>query len=339
MARPTPRGAPDTALSRRDLMRLQPARREPSGGHYVRIHRLAMACRFEVTFSGEHAAWVPAALQALGEAERVEAALTVFRPSSEVVRLNAEAADREVKASEDLFALLMRCRALHADTGGAFDVTTMPLSRAWGFLERRPARPTGEALAEARRAVGMDRVALDAERRGVRFLSRGMALNFGSIGKGVAVQAVADALAALDAGDALVSAGGSSVAAVGPRRWPVDVVARAAGRTIARLRLKGAALATSGAGEQFLDVDGVRRGHVIDPRTGWPAAGVLSASVVTDDAADADALATACFVGGEAVARACAAARPRTLVILAPATGDGRTLVLGSHPSVNVEAL
>jgi thiamine biosynthesis lipoprotein len=296
-----------------------------------------MACRFEVTLSDEEASLVPAALEALGEAERVEATLTVFRPSSEVMRLNADAHAREVIASDDLFGLLERCRALHADTGGAFDPTTLPLSRAWGFLDRRPARPSDEALAAARRAVGMDRVALDPGCRGVRFLAPGMALNFGSIGKGYAVQRIADALAARGAADALVSAGGSSVAAVGPRRWPVDVVARAAGRTIARLLVRQAALGTSGAGEQFLDVDGVRRAHVIDPRSGWPAAGVLSASVVTDDAADADALATACFVGGVDVARL-VAARPRTLVILAPDEAGAPSVVIGSHPSVIVEA-
>jgi thiamine biosynthesis lipoprotein len=134
-----------------------------------------------------------------------------------------------------------------------------------------------------------------------------------------------------------VSAGGSSVAAVGPRRWPVDIVARGAGRTIARLGLRQAALGTSGAGEQFLDVDGVRRAHVIDPRSGWPAAGMLSASVITDDAADADALATACLVGGEGVARL-VASRPRTLVILAPDGPGASPLVIGSHPSVIVEA-
>jgi thiamine biosynthesis lipoprotein len=294
-----------------------------------------MACRFEITLSDEHAARVPAALAALAEADRLEAALTIFRPTSEVMRLNAAAHAADAIVSDELFALLDRCRALHAETGGAFDVTSLPLSRAWGFLARRPARPSDDVLAEARRAVGMERVALDPGRRAVRFLGPGMAVNFGSIGKGYAVQRIAGALTALGAGDALVSAGGSSIAAVGSRRWPVDVVARAAGRTIARVGLRRAALGTSGAGEQFVDVDGVCRAHVIDPRTGWPVAGVLSASVVTDDAADADALATACFVGGEPVARM-VAARSRTLVILAPE--DGRTLVLGSHPSVIVEA-
>jgi thiamine biosynthesis lipoprotein len=294
-----------------------------------------MACRFEVTLSGERASAVPQAVDALGEAERIESALTVFR-SSAVTRLNSNAADGPVVVDDELFALIERCRMLHEQTEGAFDITTTTLSRAWGFLDRRPLRPAAPALDAARAAVGLERVALDATERSVSFLAPGMALNFGAIGKGYAVARIAAQLASRGTDDALVSAGGSSVAAIGPRRWPVHIVSRAAGRVVARVRLKDAALGTSGAGEQFIDIDGIRHGHVIDPRTAWPARGVLSASVIADDAADADALATACFVGGEAIARACTA-HPRRLVVLVPEAGPA--LVIGHHPSVAVEAL
>ena len=325
------------SFTRRDLFRLPPPRHASPQGHWVRVHRQAMACRFEVTLSEERAGDVAAAVDALGEAERLESALTVFRPSSAVMRLNQAAAVRPVVVDDELFALLERCRSLHDETDGAFDVTTTPLSRAWGFLDRRPARPSAEALGAARAVVGLSRVALDPDERTVRFVAHGMALNFGAIGKGYAVARIAARLASHGARDALVSAGGSSVAAIGPRRWPVDVVSRTAGRAVARLSLSQAALGTSGAGEQFVEIDGVRHGHVIDPRTGWPARGVLSASVIADDAADADALATACYVGGEPVARRCAEGHSRRLVILVPESGA--SLVIGGHPSVTVEVL
>lgn len=325
-------------LSRRDLLRLKPPAVPDTGDHWLRVHRAAMACRFEITLSSERAADVPAALDALAEAGRLEAALTVFRPSSDVMQVNRTAGDAPAPVGDELFALLTTCRRLHDETGGAFDVTTTPLSRAWGFLDRRPARPSDEALAAALAAVGMTRVALDAEARTVRFLAAGMALNFGSIGKGFAVARIADALRARGATDALVSAGGSSVAAVGRRRWSVDVVSRASARCVARLALRGAALATSGAGEQFVGVDGTRRGHVLDPRTGWPAAGILSASAVADDAAEADALATAFFVGGLELARAYCDTHPRTMALIVP-EGAETAVVIGTHPSVIVEEL
>ena len=104
------------------------------------------------------------------------------------------------------------------------------------------------------------------------------------------------------------------------------------------LRLRNAALGTSGAGEQFIEVNGSRYGHVIDPRTGWPAAGVLSASVVTADAATADALATAFFVGGLDLARKYCDSHPGTLALITPDDGSNRPLVVGRYMGAVVDA-
>jgi thiamine biosynthesis lipoprotein len=139
---------------------------------------------------------------------------------------------------------------------------------------------------------------------------------------------------------ALVSAAGSSVLAVGGRDsgWVVDVRSRQVQRArLARLTLRDCALATSGAGEQFVEVEGRRYGHVIDPRTGWPAAGLVSVSVVTDDAARADALSTAFLVGGLETARAYCAKHPRTLALLTRDDGSERPQVLGEHPGARLE--
>jgi len=99
----------------------------------------------------------------------------------------------------------------------------------------------------------------------------------------------------------IYSAGDSSIEAVGAPRggWPIALRGHDTG---ARLWLRQGALATSGAGEQGFEHNGVRLGHVLDPRTGWPARGVSRVTVVASDAADADALATAFFVGGPALA-------------------------------------
>jgi thiamine biosynthesis lipoprotein len=88
------------------------------------------------------------------------------------------------------------------------------------------------------------------------------------------------------------------------------------------LQLRDGALGTSGAAEQYVEIDGTRYGHVLDPRTGWPASGVLSASVVTRDAASADALSTAFLVGGAGLAERYCAAHSDTLVMLTPDESD-----------------
>jgi thiamine biosynthesis lipoprotein len=281
---------------------------------------------------------VAAARDALHEADRIESALTVFR-DSDLVHVNRSAGDGPVAISPELFALLARCRDLHADTGGAFDITSTPLSRAWGFLARAPQVPSPDALDSARARVGME--AIDLRDGTVQFVRTPRELNLGSIGKGYAVQCIADALAARGVRHALISAGTSSVVALGGRGegWPIDICSRQlGGARLARLHLRNGALGTSGAGEQFVDADGRRYGHVLDPRTGWPAAGVVSASVVHADGATADALATACLVGGLDLACAYCAAHPDTLVLITPAGGQ-RPVQFGAFPGALVEDL
>jgi thiamine biosynthesis lipoprotein len=153
-------------------------------------------------------------------------------------------------------------------------------------------------------------------------------------------------------GHALVSAGGSSVLALGGRGrgWPVDVSSPAAGadaaaagdrarrsKRLARVHLRDGALGTSGVGEQFIMADGMRYSHVIDPRTGSPSRGVLSATVVTADAADADALSTAFLIGGEELARRYCESHPGTLVLLMPDEGAGGLRSFGGFAGAHVE--
>jgi thiamine biosynthesis lipoprotein len=294
-----------------------------------------MACRFEVTLSGEDVDSVGHAQLALAEAARLEARLSVFRDDSELSLLNRGAGGRPMPVSRELFGLLRRCRELHAATDGAFDITTTPLSRCWGFLKRQGRIPDRDALDAARRRVGMPHVILETPSRTVSFDRAGVELNLGSIGKGYAVDRVAALLRRRGVGHALISAGGSSVRALGGRAaWTIDLTSRRTPGRIARLRLRRGALATSGAGEQYVDTAGTRYGHVLDPRTGWPAQGLLSVSVAAADAATADALATAFLVGGEDLARRYCATHPDTLAILTSDRPAARAIVVGSHPGV-----
>jgi FAD:protein FMN transferase len=338
-------------IRRRDLLLGRPRRaageipseaasQTPSTDYWIRVHRQAMACRFEITLSGEDAGHVAAAREALGEVDRLEDALTVFRETSDLVRVNREASLGATAVDGDLFALLLACARLHQETEGAFDVTTTPLSRTWGFLTRQGRLPSPEEIASARARVGMDAVELIAERRTVRFLRPGLELNLGSIGKGHALARVGDRLRGRGVIHALASAAGSSVLALGGREggWVIDVRSpQIRGRRLARLTLRDCSLGTSGAGEQFVEVAGRRYGHVLDPRTGWPAAGLVSVSVVADDAARADALSTAFLVGGLSLAEHYCASHPRTLALVTE-DGSERPRVLGGHPGATLEA-
>jgi thiamine biosynthesis lipoprotein len=327
-------------ISRRALFTLDFDRPRPvSDPGWLRVHRTAMACRVEVTLAPEDAAHVGAAGEALNEADRVEALLTVFRDSSELSRINREAAGGCEGVDDEVLALLQRCAQLHAETDGAFDVTSTPLSRCWGFLHRDARVPSDADLDRARASVGMSRVALDGESGSVRFDSDGMELNLNAIGKGYALDRMARVLRAHGVDRALLSAGSSSILAVGAPRggWPVDLRSPLVPRRIARVQLRDGALGTSGAGEQFVIADGTRYGHVIDPRTGWPARGVLSASVITRDAAAADALSTAFLVGGSALAERYCERHPDTLALLTLDDGTGHAHAYGRYAGAIVE--
>lgn len=304
---------------------------------WLRLHRAAMACRFEVLLSGEDRRHTAAGHAALAEADRLDAAWSLFRDDSALSTLNRDAATGAVAVDAELFALLAHAQELWRRTGGAFDITTTPLSRCWGFVSRDGRVPDAAAIDAARACVGLQHVTLDAHARTVRFAAPGVAINLGAIGKGAAVDAIAAHLGRHGVRHALVSAAGSSARAIGGRDggFTVDLTSPLVDRPLARLRLRRGALGTSGVGVQAIVADGRRFGHVIDPRTGWPAEGVLSATVVTADAATADALSTAMLIGGAPLAARYCAAHPDTLVLLT--TDDRRTVRFGASRAALVE--
>ena len=325
-------------VPRRRFLAPAPAAPIADEAYWIKLQRRAMACRFEITLDSRDAAFVPVAQEALTLVDDIEAQLTVFRDTSELVHLNRHAAIEPVPCDRTLFGLLTRCASLSAATDEAFDITTTPLSRCWGFLRRSGRLPADSEIAAARACVGMRHVTLDPAAMTVRFAQPGVELNLGAVGKGYALDRIAVTLRRAGVGRALLSAGQSSLLAIGgpDRGWPIDIVSPRRDAPIARVWLRDAALGTSGAGEQFVVVDGRRYGHVLDPRTGWPAEGMLSATVACASAADADALSTACLVAGPALAEGYCRAHPGVLALVTPDVEPSTTFVFGSHSGAEV---
>ncbi len=344
LARSPGPGQPDRTkerLATRRAFLTGAARREPPGDSWIRVYRRAMACRFEIMLDSQDAAMVPAARDALNGIDRLENALSVFKESSAISDLNRRAADDAVPVDADLFDLLRHCGDLHRATEGAFDITSTPLSRCWGFLQREGRLPAPATLEAARSCVGFDAVQLDARERSVRFARRGLELNLGAIGKGYALDRVAVNMRRAGVADALLSAGCSSLLAIGGRDagWFVEVISSDAQSTpLAHVWLRNAALGTSGAGQQFVEVEGTRYGHVIDPRTGWPASAVRSASAIAPSAAAADALSTAFLVGGADLAERYCTEHHDVMALVTPDDGS-ETRVFGSNAGATVRLL
>jgi thiamine biosynthesis lipoprotein len=331
-------------LKRRAFLNFSPIRPAPSSGYWQRVSRAAMACRFEVTLPLEDQAGVSAARQALDEVDRLEEQLTIFRESSEVSFINREAATNPARVEQSLFSLLLLCRELCRETGGAFDITSGPLSRCWGFLRREGRIPEPDEIEEARALVGGDKLLFDRESLAVRFARPGVEINLGSVGKGYALDRVA-AMMRKRVRAALLSAGSSSILAIGGAMgggnngWTIGV--RHPGdkeRRLAVAQLRDAALSTSGGEEQFFECGGKRYGHIIDPRTGWPADRVASVTVIAQSAAVTDALATAFYVGGPELAAGYCDAHPGVLVLMLESGAD-RPILFGANDKCEVEII
>lgn len=318
--------------------------------HTIVVGRDAMACRFELVFNaGEVRDATEIAVDCLDLVDEIEDRITVYRDTSSLARLNATAADGWQPVDADLLSLLVLARELHERTVGGFDMASGALVRAWGFLRRQGRTPTAEELAQARAASGMQWVELDAEGGRVRFARPGVELNPGAIGKGWAIDRVLDRLRDRGVTSALVHGGASSVRAIGVqgpplpgrRGWPVGIRhPLRPGRRLATVQLDGRALGTSGSGTQFFIERGRRLGHILDPRTGMPAEGVLSATVVAPTAAEADSLSTALYVlGPEGLARVAPAGGPAGAIVVVPGAAAGAVRVLTANLDDEVLAL
>ena len=291
---------------------------------WLHVNRTAMACRFEVTLPGSEQNGVVAATKALDVVDRLEAQLSVFRETSEVSLVNSRAANEPVTLSDSLFELLKLCKHLYKETQGAFDITSGPLTRCWGFLRREGRLPSATEIERAHSVVGSDKLLLDEQAQTVRFAQPGVQINLGSIGKGYALDSAAESLGNI-VPTALLNAGASSMRAVGygerEEGWVVGLRhPRSKLKRYGVLRLHDCGLSTSGSEEQFFVHEGKRYGHIIDPRNGWPAHKVASVTVVAPSGALSDALATAFYVGGRELAEAYCATQQEVLVVMLEAS-------------------
>jgi FAD:protein FMN transferase len=308
--------------------------------HTIVVGREAMGCRFEAVFNaGEVAEATELGCGALDLVDEIEARISVYRGSSELARINAAAGDWAA-VSPDTLSLLELARSLHQATAGGFDIAAGPLVRAWGFLRREGRTPSDAELAAAVAVSGSRWLELDPAGSRARLSVAGAELNPGAIGKGWAIDRAVEWLRAEGVVSVLVHGGQSSVRASGiqgpalPGRsgWKVGLRhPLRPGRRLATITLADRALGTSGSGTQFFIERGRRLGHILDPRTGRPAEGVISATVLAEQAAEADALATALYVLGEdGLERIAPPGGPTSAVLVLPGEPGGLRVVVAN---------
>ena len=303
----------------------------------LRFARRAMATTFEIVLPFGTPDAYAIADAGLDEIDRLEQQMTVYRDDSEVADINRRAAHEPVPVETRLFDLFVRCEQLHRESRGAFDIAVGPLVKLWGFYRRQGRMPTLDERRAALAVSGMRHLRLDPAAKTIAFDQAGVELNLGSVGKGHALDRVLRMLHQKSpVRSALIHGGHSSVYAVGSEAgtdagWLVGL--RDPDVPDVRLgcfRLRDRGLGISATTHQFFEHEGRKFGHLLDPRTAWPAEGVAISAVTAPTAAEADALATAFFVLGVEPARQICERRPELGAVLLTRGAAAKLEVIGA---------
>ena len=262
-----------------------------------------MGSDFEVTVvagsQAEADAWMDLAVAEIG---RIESVISSWDPDSETSEINRMAGNRPVSVSAELYGLIERAIGISRLTDGAFDISYASMDRIWKFDGSMQAMPAPEAISASVARVGFQKIKMDPETFSVFLPEEGMRIGFGAIGKGYAADRARDLLVERGVPAGIINASGDmNTWGTKPDGSPWQVaITNPMDKTksFGLLPLEDRAVVTSGDYERFVRFNGVRYAHIIDPRTGYPATGILSVTVFAPRAELADALATAVFVMG-----------------------------------------
>ncbi|THD70862.1 MAG: FAD:protein FMN transferase [Bradyrhizobium sp.] len=266
------------------------------------VHQFyAMASDCAVHLYGETAEYLELfAAAAEAEVRRIETRYSRYRGDSELARINKAAATGGViEIDAETAALIAYAKACFAKSAGAFDITSGLLRTVWDFSASH--LPDQASIDAALPFIGLDNVALADSQ--LHFRKPGMELDFGGLGKEYAADRAAEVCLDLGARHGFVDLGGD-IRVIGPQPdgqpWRIGIRhPRDAGKLVAEIELANGALATSGDYERFIEVDGRRYCHILDPRTGWPARGLTTVTVISDHCLVAGSLSTAAMLKGK----------------------------------------
>ncbi len=237
---------------------------------------------------------------AFEEIQRLEGLMSIHIPGSEVSKINQAAGIGPTPVSPEVFEVIDRAIYWAKKTNGALDISIGPIQELWDFEDEHPSLPNKSALEQALSQVGYGKIRL--KNQTVFLTEKGMRLHLGAIAKGYAVDRAINILQEKNIHHAFINAGGD-LKTLGGRpdksAWKIGLQhPRKPESILASFFLSGKAVATSGDYQKYFDHEGTRYHHILNPKTGYPVTGVISATVVSDTMIDADALSTALFVMG-----------------------------------------
>lgn len=252
-----------------------------------------------VLFAPDSTAARRAAVAAFDRIADLDQIMSDYRRDSELMQLCGRAGSGPVAVSRDLFDVLTLSTQLSEQSGGAFDVTIGPVVRLWREARRLGRLPDPAILADARSRAGPNLMKLDPEQQSVELVAAGMQLDLGGIAKGYAADEALAVIETHGVESALIEFGGDVVASgPPPGRDGWAVTASLADQQHRDMTIENQALSTSGDTQQFVEIDGIRYSHVVDPRTGIGLTSRAAATVIAPKGVLSDALATSLSIMG-----------------------------------------
>lgn len=271
-------------------------------GTYKRTLKL-MGSRFEITVVAENAAVGDQYIDvAVDEITRIEQLISSWDQKSQTSKINRHAGIKPVKVDLELFQLIERSIGISKLSDGAFDISYASMDRIWRFDGSMTKIPSEEAITQSVSKVGYQKIKLNYSDTSVFLSEKGMKIGFGAIGKGYAADQAKALLVEQGVKGGIINASGDMNTwgrQTNEESWKVAITnPMNKDKAIAIFPLINSAVVTSGDYEKYIELEGKKFAHIVDPRTGYPTSGVISATVFAPKAELADALATSIFVMG-----------------------------------------
>lgn len=239
---------------------------------------------------------------AISEITRIEKLISSWDPNSQTSEINRNAGLKPVKVDAELFNLIKRGIGISKLTDGAFDISYASMDKIWKFDGSMTVMPSEDSIKASVAKVGYQNIILDKENQTVFLKLAGMKIGFGAIGKGYAADKAKDLLKSKGVVAGIINASGDmNTWGKQPdgKEWKVAITnPMDKNKVFALLPITNGAVVTSGNYEKYVTFNDIRYTHIIDPRSGYPATGIISVTVFAPKAELADALATSVFVMG-----------------------------------------
>lgn len=262
-----------------------------------------MGSRFEITVVAEDSITANKHIDtAVAEIVRIEKLISSWDENSQTTKINTNAGIKAVEVDPELFNLIERAVHISKLTDGAFDITYASMDKIWKFDGSMSQIPSEKEIKASVAKVGYENILLDKANSSVFLKLKGMKIGFGAIGKGYAADKTKELLISKGVSAGIINASGDMNTwgkQANGKEWKVAITnPMNKNKVFALLPISNGAVVTSGNYEKFVDLNGKRYTHIIDPRTGYPSSGIISVTVFATKAELADALATSVFVMG-----------------------------------------